>query len=152
VSAGEFLPWRLALSRTLVLPQTREKIPFDDVEVGRMRNGITDPSSPDFNSLADWYTKGSVLEVRIPWMLLGFTDPSSLRVWNYPYEADEFEPVKTAGLRVYPALHPTASAPQTDVEPLDYTWEGWEQPTFYERKKESFGILREAFKDKDLRP
>ena len=151
-SAGEFLPWRLALSRTLVLPQTRERIPFDDIEVGRMRNGITDPSSPDFNSLADWYAKGRVLEVRIPWMLLGFTDPSSLRVWNYPYEADGFEPVKTDGLRVYPALHPSASAPQTSVAPLEYTWAGWEQPTFHERKKESFGILREAFKDKDLRP
>ncbi len=149
-SAGVFLPWKLALSRTLVLPQTKERIPFDDIEVGEMRNGVTDPSSRSFDNLADWHAAGDVLEVRIPWMLLGFTDPSSLRVWDYPYNAGGFEPVRVDGVRVYPALRPTGEAPRTSIEPLFYSWQGWEQPTFHERKKESFGILREAFEEERL--
>ena len=46
-----------------------------------------------------------MLEVRIPWMLLGFTDPSSLRVWDYPYETsankDTLEATKVDGIRIY---------------------------------------------------
>lgn len=77
---------------------------------------------------------------------VGFTDPSSLQVWDYPYEADALEPVTTEGLRVYPALRPAKGSRPTEVEPTEYTWEGWDQPTFYERKKESFYILSESFR------
>ncbi|MBD0259985.1 MAG: hypothetical protein ICV83_30065, partial [Cytophagales bacterium] len=62
--------------------------PFEEYVVGKMQPGISDPRDPRYNSLADWYAEGEVLEVRIPWTLLGYTDPSSLRVWDYPYEAN----------------------------------------------------------------
>jgi hypothetical protein len=146
VSAGDFLPWTLAVNRARYLPQTREDVPFEEIDVGLMRKGISDPSSPEFNNLADWYVEGSVLEIRIPWMLLGFTDPSSLQVWGYPYESNEFEPVTTEGLRVYPALRPARGSQPTEVEPTEYAWEGWYQPAFYERKKKSFDIMRESFR------
>ncbi len=145
-SAGDFLPWKLALSREIVLPQTRERVPFEEIEVGVMREGITDPSDPEFDNLADWYAEGDVLEIRIPWMLLGFTDPSNLQVWNYLYETNKLEPVETEGLRVYPAVRPARrSQPSKEVEPLEYTWEGWNRPAFYERKKEGFETLRVAY-------
>jgi hypothetical protein len=150
-SAGDFLPWNLALSREIVLPQTKERLPFEEIEVGVMRRGITDPSSEEFNNLADWYARGDVLEIRIPWMLLGFTDPSSLRVWDYPYEADALEPVKVEGVRVYPAVRLAGGTDQEEVEPLHYRWDGWNEPTFHERKKKSYAILREAFENKELR-
>jgi hypothetical protein len=31
-----------------------------------MQPGITDPSDPNFDNLADWYARGNTLEVRIP--------------------------------------------------------------------------------------
>jgi hypothetical protein len=144
--AGVFLPWRLALNRPLELPQSGRKIPFEDYEVGRMNFGITDPSHPEFDSLADWYAEGDVLEIRIPWTLLGYTDPSTLRVWDYPYEADSVEAVRIENLRVYPAVRPGGGARPADIDPLTYTWEGWEQPTYHERRKESYAILSKAFK------
>jgi hypothetical protein len=65
-----------------------------------MKPGITDPSDPEFNSLADWYAEGDVLEVRIPWTMLGYTDPSKLQVWDYPYKTNEITPVESDELRV----------------------------------------------------
>ena len=153
VSAGDFLPWRLALNRGLYLPQTKENVPFEEIEVGVMRRGITDPSSEAFNNLADWYAKGAVLEVRIPWMLLGCTDPSSLRVWDYPYEAGKLSPVETEGVRVYPALRSVDTvngSGEQEVEPLDYGWEAWDTPQYHERRKDSYPLLREAFADEAL--
>ncbi len=143
--AGEFLPWRLALNRPLTLPQSGREIPFQDYETGILRKGNSDPSSPNYDSLADWNAKGDTLEIRIPWMLLGATDPSTHRVWNYPYRAGELEAVETDGLRIYPS---TGSAdgdgPQT-ITPLNYTWSDWDQPAFHERKKKSFGIMKAAY-------
>ncbi len=143
--AGVFSPWKLALNRPLTLPHTKRKIPFEDYEVGKMKPGITDPSDPKYDSLADWYARGDVLEVRIPWTMLGFTDPSELKVWDSPYKTGKIEAVKADGLRVYPADRSTGNQPDTMVESLDYTWDGWDQPTFHERKKQSYYILQKAF-------
>lgn len=148
-SAGDFLPWTLALSRELVIPEIDETIPFESIEVGKMRKGITDPSSPEFNNLSDWYVEGDVLEVRIPWMLMGFTDPSQHLVWDDLYEADAIEPVKTEALRIYPAANPSDGT--REVVPLRYTWDDWDDPNYHERKKESFEILKRNFaEDKAL--
>lgn len=144
--AGVFLPSKLALNRPLTLPQTERKVPFEDYEVGKMKPGVTDPSDPDFDSLADWYAEGDVLEIRIPWAMLGFTDPSSLKVWNYPYEAGKIEAAEVDGMRVYPTIRATGDRSETEVEPIGYIWDGWDQPSFHERKKKSYFELRETFK------
>ena len=147
-SAGDVLPWTLALSRELFLPETQEKIPFEEIEVGKMRRGITDPASPEFNNLADWYAEGDVLEIRIPWMLLGFTDPSQHLVWNNLYEADETESVKTEGLRIYPGTGASGGDTQS-VAPLHYSWSNWDEPAYHERRKKSFEILKRQYKNGD---
>lgn len=143
--AGVFLPWKLALNRPLTLPQSKRKIPFEDYEVGLMRPGITDPSDPSFDSLADWYAEGDALEVRIPWTMLGYTDPSTLRVWDYPYEAGGIEAVRANRLRIYPTLRDPDQSVQEEIDPLGYSWRGWDQPTYHERKKRSYAAMREAF-------
>lgn len=123
-SAGKFVLWKLALSRPLTLPQSKRKIPFEAFDVGKMKPGITDPKSPKYNSLADWYARGDVLEVRIPWMMLGFTDPSRLMVWKNFYKAGKVQPVKSDGIRVYPAINSNFSG-REKTEPLFYTWRPW---------------------------
>ena len=149
VDTGKFLLWKLALSRPLTLPQSGRKIPFEEFDVGKMKPGITDPSSPKYDSLADWYAKGDVLEVRIPWTMLGYTDPSELKVWDNLYKAGKIKPVKSPGLRVYPALKKTGN---TEIIPLYYTWKGWDDPKSYERKKQSYYIMQRAFENKKLDP
>jgi len=149
-AAGDFLPWRLALNRGLYLPQTKKDAPFEDIDVGVLRRGSSDPESSEFYSLSDWYVKGDVIELRIPWMLLGFTDPSSKKVWNYPYEAGKFEPAETAGVRVYPDVRAAGDSDEKEIQPLEYTWSGWDEPTSHERKKKGYSILREAFANKQL--
>jgi len=80
--------------------------------------------------------------------MLGYTDPSTLRVWDYPYEAGKIEAVRNEDLRVYPAVQ-SAGNGQISVEPLTYAWKGWDQPTYHERKKKSYTILSEVFEDHD---
>ncbi len=147
--AGVFLPWRLALNYPLIFPQTKRKTPFEQYEVGKMKPGISDPRDPRYNSLADWYAEGDVLEVRIPWTMLGYTDPSSLRVWDYPYKANGIDAVKNQELRVYPTVRRQGKARSENVEPLSYSWEGWDVPIYHERKKKSYATLSRAFEAHD---
>ena len=115
--------------------------------MGEMKMGKTVPSDPQFNSLADWYTNGSVVEVRLPWTLLGFYDPSQLQAWDYPYAVNGIQPVSTTGVRVEPVLYANgSSASSTTVKPLMYAWDKWDLPTYHERKKASYYIVQDAFK------
>ncbi|MDH7478701.1 MAG: hypothetical protein QHH02_01680, partial [Syntrophomonadaceae bacterium] len=69
---GVFLPWKLCLSRQLYLPASRQVIPFEEIEVGRLIPGTSDPAAADYNSLADFFAGEETLEIRIPWMMLGY--------------------------------------------------------------------------------
>ncbi len=151
--AGNFVPWKLMLNRPLYLPESGRRIPSEEFDVGTLHAGVTDPESPEFDNLADYYVEGDVLEVRIPWMMLGFTDPSTHTVSGDLYSTDEISPVETEELRVYPALtaEGQSDGDSTDIEPLTYKWEDWDEPNFHERKKKSYSLLREAFTDEKLR-
>ena len=155
VQAGNFLPWKLMLNRPLYLPETERTIPYQEFDVGVLNPGVSDPESPEFDNLADWYAEGNVLEVRIPWMMLGFTDPSTHHVWDNFYSAGGISTAETEELRVYPALRTTSDSSEAQekdvsVEPIHYEWDGWDAPKFYERQKKSYPIMREAFADKSL--
>ncbi|MEW6718908.1 MAG: hypothetical protein AB1346_00480, partial [Thermodesulfobacteriota bacterium] len=45
-----------------------------------LRHGSLDGSRGDFHSLSDFFVAGDRIEVRIPWCMLNFTDPSSRTV------------------------------------------------------------------------
>jgi hypothetical protein len=145
--AGTFLPWRLALSRGIFLPDTGETIPFEEFEVGDMARGVSDPESPAYDSLSDYEARGDVLEVRIPWTMLGFTDPSQLKVWDNLYEAGEVSTKRTEEVRIYPSLNGGASE---EVIPTQYDWSPWDDPTYHERKKKSYPIVKETFSNDRL--
>ncbi|WCN37835.1 hypothetical protein [Aneurinibacillus uraniidurans] len=135
---GVFLPWKVALSRGLYLPQSKVHIPFEEFEVGKMTFGVTDPDNPSFNNLSDWYVKGNILELRIPWMLIGFTDPSQKMAWGNLYKYNKIQPIPSPGISIMPVLNQSDAQPS----PLFYTWKNWDQPNYYERKKKSYFIMQ----------
>ncbi|RXT02370.1 hypothetical protein [Ammoniphilus sp. CFH 90114] len=147
-SASEaiFLPWRLALSKELYLPETKETVPFEDLTIGVLKSGITDPNHPEFHSLSDWYSHQNILELRIPWMMLGYTDPSTHQAWDYPYKANELKATTSEGISVQVQV---TNQPSSTIEKnqVSYRWNPWDMPTYHERKKASFFILKEYFQE-----
>lgn len=107
----KFQPWKLAVSLTMTPPDTRTAHPFQDMTVGKLTRGTSNRSSEDFNSLTSWQYSGKEIELRIPWMLLGFADPSSLQVVDYgPLKKDRtFGTAKTSGITFVPWVVDRAS-------------------------------------------
>ena len=142
---GLFLPWKLCLSRELFLPASNKTIPFEEIEIGRLFYGNSNPTSPDFNSLSDFYCGEKVIEFRIPWMMLGFTDPSTHQVWAYPHHQNlgEFSTITSSALNIQLlSINPDNSQIVYKSEVLPYIWKSWDIPSFHERYKESYYILK----------
>ncbi|MGG3282586.1 hypothetical protein [Paenibacillus solani] len=157
VPGGSFHSWKLAISLLMNPPDTRFSHPFVDETVGLLMRGTSDPESPDFNSLTAWQYQGRFIEMRIPWMLLGFGDPSSLQVLDYSPLQDKrsFSTVTTEGIRLAPWIAERsesggkaeagslATINLKDIEP--YTWDLWEDTIYSERLKQSYYDMQDIF-------
>jgi hypothetical protein len=99
-----------------------------------------------------------VWEVRIPWMLLNFTDPSQRRLLQDPASGlppAEFGTVTLDGIRIVAATRgPNGrwrSWPESGraEDVAVYTWPTWEEPRWRARRRPVFGAMREVFRTLD---
>ena len=141
LNSGTFVPLYAAMNRALVLPNTEELIPFSKFDAGKLLYGIADPDSPAFNSLADFYAKDGVIELRIPWLLFSVRDPGTKNIiadWN--------KTGAVTGQTIESFSFAVCSDQSTGSIPFGtYTWESWDLPTYHERLKKSYAIVQDLF-------
>jgi hypothetical protein len=103
-----------------------------------------------------WERGDGVLEVRIPWMLLNFTDPSERRVLQDPDGTvpAEFGTTTVEGIRIVAAARDgqawrqwPASGRAADV--ASFTWPTWEVPRWRERQRPVYDAMRETYRTID---
>lgn len=147
---------RLPLNKQLTIPYTGEVIPFSDYETGKLREGTTDLNSAEYDSLADYkinYHEG-ILEVRIPWLLMGFTDPSTKEILGDIYEDGlearmNIDEISFAAISIKKGEESTSVNTQEGLirksELHSYTWNEWTEPVILERLKKSYPIIKELF-------
>jgi hypothetical protein len=87
--------------------------------------GSGHPSSPDFDNRTLAAAHGKVVEVRLPWALLGYSDPSSLLL--YVAHPKRTTTTLKAG-RVRIAVLSNGSALLTTS---GYTWDPWQSVTWH---------------------
>lgn len=173
--SGEFHPIELALNRELRIPSQDRTVGFESHETGRLRFGNGDLESPEYDSLSDVHvaSEENTIEVRLPWLLINVRDPSRHEIVADLWE-DGIEGRTVNGISVAAA---TFAPEDSDVEPEQsaadgageatvadvigelsegrlefgprstFEWEGWEEPSYHERRKESYDVVREAFAD-----
>ncbi len=125
--SGVWDPQRLITNRPLTVPTTGEELPVESIAVGDLRYGTSDPSDPDFDSRSAW-TAGDVVEVRLPWQMIGFSDPSSRRALLVgPDGTLSTAPVDRVGIAV--AVGRRLSVTR------GYSWDPWQRATWHERPK-----------------
>jgi hypothetical protein len=128
------------LNRPTTVPATGEKKPAELHELGPFPFASTDPRSSDFDARAIVAADGDVVELRLPWALLGFSDPSSLTLFDEQPEG----PTKTIRAE---RLGITVLAGDELLETSGYGWDPWQSVTWHERRKDGFddlaGTMRE---------
>ena len=145
-NSGIFNPWRLMMCRELKLPLTKEIIPMEFFDAGHLLHGNSNPASPDYTNLADFYIspKDHAIEARIAWMLLNAADPSTRMFFGDLHAKKVFStnPVKIDGFH----LELWKSGNRTSSGTGFYTWRPWaDSPVSHERLKQSYEIIKEKF-------
>ncbi|MFC0188643.1 hypothetical protein ACFFJY_10120 [Fictibacillus aquaticus] len=157
---GVYHPLLMALNKELVIPDTKEVIPFQSFETGKLQFGNGNPFSESYNSLSDVSVneKEGTLEIRIPWLLLGVKDPSLHEVTGNLWSDGLAASVRSEGIRaaVYTtdqqgALMDALPKAKSGILPLkegiNYMWGEWDKPLFEERLKQSYFKLQKTFKN-----
>ncbi|MDY5940568.1 MAG: hypothetical protein SPJ23_02830 [Eubacteriales bacterium] len=62
--------------------------PAEVYETGKLTYGNANPDSSDYNSLADFICSGNYIEVKLPWQLLNFSDPSRMMIHDDYYSGN----------------------------------------------------------------
>ncbi len=142
-NSGIFNPIYLALNRPLFLPEDNLMLPFSKYETGKLAFGIGNPALKDFNSLSDFYAEGDHLEIRIPWQLLNIMDPSTKKIMDDFYTT-AITPVDAEGIYVGGILMRNNNTYASKMS--FYSWKKWDIPSYHERLKPSYYILKNTFK------
>jgi len=148
---SEFVPMSIALQNTSIVDaytfsfltdEARELQRLRSQETGILTHGIGDPRSPYFNSLADFFFGENLVEIRLPWALLNFFDPSTMQVHD-----DYFDRFGVEGLSVQEIYIGIAMADgEVSMSPIPL--QGWgSNVQFHERLKQSFFIIQEVWGD-----
>lgn len=81
--------------------------------------------------------------MRIPWLLIGATDPSRKMFLGDFIESDKKVDVKIEAIHI--GIYFEGQAPPKILTP--YRWEEWDLPTSQERLKASYPIVKELFSE-----
>ncbi len=149
---------KYALNKEITIPATNKVLPFSDYETGKLRHGISDPESSAYDSLADYYInyEKGIIEVRLPWLLIGFTDPSTKEIMGDIYKNDiqsrlNIDEISFMAISVKNNSYTTSVDTQEGIIKKDelhtYTWDEWTMPVVEERLKKSYPILQKLFSE-----
>ncbi len=160
-NTGIYNPIMLALNKELTIPKTNQTLPFREYETGLLKQGNGNPASDDYDSLSDYYMnkKDNLIEIRIPWLLLGFTDPSTKEIMGDFYSNGIESRINIDGIKFAVVTFDAKSPENYDSFPRVkngkisendmhlYKWDKWNEPIVQERLKESYYILKNKFSE-----
>ncbi|PRP88942.1 large subunit GTPase [Planoprotostelium fungivorum] len=120
--------------------------PISPVTAGVLLNGTSATDSPQYDNRAMYTKAGFVTEMRVPWQLLGFMDPSSLTLWSYfSYTLNNAilpTPFSLANIGLQIVNQPSQSV--SPSKPLALSVQGWTNVNYYPRKKQSWTTVQTA--------
>jgi hypothetical protein len=129
----------LMLNRSYTVPSTGERRPVELKDLGDLPWGTGDPRARRFDVRTLASGSGSLVELRIPWALLGFADPSSRSVLM-PAANGTFTSRTVRSIRVAAAA-PGERLVRARALPL----KSWNTVQWHERRKAGWPTLRAAF-------
>ncbi len=142
---------RICLPLTLsdLLPTTGiEMVPVGTkYETGKLLHGNAHPDAEDFNSLADFMFGEDCVELRLPWQLLNFSNPSEMMVHDDYYANYGIENLHID--EIYAGVG-CGGGDRYRIAMAAVPLKGWGQrPTAHERLKRSYAILQDYWAQAD---
>ena len=139
-----FKPINLILQTSTVLLQNDENASMEIYETGKLKYGNANPKSADFDSLADFMFNGDYIELKLPWQILNFANPSEMMIHDDYYENYGVEYIKID--EMYVGLC-GGEGSEYRVKMAPFALKGWgKNVTYHERLKSSYYEVRDYWK------
>ncbi|MGL4850622.1 MAG: hypothetical protein ACRC28_17155 [Clostridium sp.] len=116
-----------------------------DINIGKLEEGDIFPNSKNYNSLADYTYGENYVEVKIPWALLNFMDPSTGKIEDDFYQSFNISPKAIGSIRIGTVIEKSES--NSIIEGMTYKLNQWIMPEYYEKLKPSYFILKKYFNE-----
>jgi len=136
-----FVDVNLALKLSTFESSIQDESGSEVFETGKLRHGNANPYHADFDSLADICISGDFAEIKLPWQLLNFSDPSRMQIHDDYYDGNYgVEHIKIKG--IYAGL-----GDGKERIPMEYiAMKGWQnKPTYHERLKSSYYVMQKLW-------
>lgn len=139
-NTANFKQIHLMLQNAIPLKIRNIKGLAETYETGKLTYGNANPESEEFNSLADFCIKGDNIEIKIPWQLLNFSNPSKMKIHDDYYEHYGVEEISIKEMKVG-VITEENKGKINSLEKVELV--GWgENVTYHERLKQSYYILQ----------
>lgn len=113
----------------------------DTYETGRLRLGTLDTASSQYDSQSDYAIGNDGIEVRIPWQMLNFADPTHRLIHDDYYENYGIETIAISS--IYAGLGSDATQV---IQLAEKKLQGFQQVETTQRLKQSYEIIQEAWR------
>lgn len=112
------------------------------VNTGALTYGNANPNDNNYNSQADYYENNGNVEIRLPWQILNFSDPSNNKIHDDYYENYGVDSYKIEEIYIGASL----SGDQM-IELKPYKLLSWNNNvTYHERLKKSYDIIKNSWR------
>ncbi len=136
----KFVPIHLMLQVAPAFSYSRPSSLSKTYETGALRYGNANPESPDFNCLADFIVNGDNVELKLPWQLLNFADPSRMKIHDDYYDGNYG--IELISIReLYAGITQDATCA---LSPL--ALKGWgNKVSYHERLKDAYYLMQQLW-------
>lgn len=86
IDSPKFVNIDMILQTAMPLLYFEDNVLAETFETGKLIYGNANPESNDFNSLSDFICSGDYIEIKLPWQLLNFADPSRMTIHDDYYD------------------------------------------------------------------
>ena len=144
-NSPKFVTIELILRTAIALsPETKETV-AESYETGKLLYGNANPKSKEFNSLADFCSSGDYIEIKLPWQLMNFADPSKMEIHDDYYDGNY-------GIEYIDIDKMYAGIGRGDkrIELDEIKLQGWgNKVAYHERLKESYYVMQGLWKGRE---
>jgi hypothetical protein len=117
--SGAWRPQRLNVNRPLHIPVLEIDRPAEWFELNPLQTGSSQPGTPLFDSRTVWAADEAIVELRVPWAMIGLSDPSSRLALVVSADGGP----STAEME---RLGISLATGTEGFETKGYTWAGWD--------------------------
>lgn len=142
-NTSKFKQIHLLLQTATPLETGNNEALSETYETGKLIYGNANPDADDFNSLADFCIGENSIEIKIPWQLLNFSNPSEIKIHDDYYENYGVEEIQIEQINIGLI---TEENKEKRAVLSTAKLKGWgTNITYHERLKKSYYILQKEW-------